>query len=141
MKYSLLPAFALASISCATAPPPVISVQQARAFDDVVHQAEAAGVTEDSSKAGALLRDAKSDFYYAEHLPSDPDRARDIAYRALAKAQTALGLARSSPQPDIALGGATDGRPSTVAPAAPADSTLAGAPLVAAPATPAPGGN
>jgi hypothetical protein len=93
MKLLSLSIVALLS-SCATAPP-AISARQEEAFHDVVRSAEAAGAGENPPTAASRLRDAKSDFYYAEHSPMNPARARRLVATAQAEAESARDLAQS----------------------------------------------
>jgi hypothetical protein len=94
---------ALALTSCATAPP-VVSALQVKTFEDVVLSAEAAGACDNPPEAARQLRDAKSDFYYAEHSPMNPERARRMVMTAQAEAVAARDLARSYAQHHIGLG-------------------------------------
>jgi hypothetical protein len=79
---------------CATAAPEPISAQQVQTFRETVRIAEQATLAAGNADAEAALRSAKSDFYYAEHLPMDPDRARLMAARAQAEAESAVALGR-----------------------------------------------
>jgi hypothetical protein len=79
---------------CATAPPEPISAQQVRTFHETVRIAEQATLAAGNADAEAVLRSAKSDFYYAEHSPMDPERARLMAARAQAEAESAVALSR-----------------------------------------------
>jgi hypothetical protein len=103
MKTVLALAFA-SFCGCATAPP-VLSSLQVNAFNATVRQAEAAGATEGPQETAALLREAKSDFYYAQHLPADPDRARAVAVKAQANATKALEAAQANARNRLALRG------------------------------------
>jgi hypothetical protein len=89
---------------CATASAPLVSARQVHDFRAVVRQAEAAGALDLSSEAGRVLAEAKSDFYYAQHLPADPDRARRIAAQAQLDAERALRMARGDVPRELALG-------------------------------------
>src|SRR4051812_11114235 len=91
---SLSSLLSLAASACATAPPP-ISAAGAHRFHDTVAQAKRAGADDGYSPAAHKLRDAEADFYYAEHLPSDPEKARRMAQQAQQEADEALLLARS----------------------------------------------
>jgi hypothetical protein len=66
---------------CATMAHP-ISPQQARTFRETVRVAEQANAFAQSGPAAESLREAKSDFYYAEHSPMNPERASQMAARA-----------------------------------------------------------
>jgi len=114
MKYRWLAFIALIE-GCATAKPDVISAQQVAAFRAVVRQAEAAGAAEEPYQAAALLRSAQSDFYFAQHLPADPVRARDIARQAQAEAERALNLARAQAPTRLALHRRSDPAPAAAA--------------------------
>jgi len=104
MKTLLGLVFALAAVGgCATAPAPVLSSLQVNAFNATVRQAEAAGASEGSTEAATLLREAKSDFYYAQHLPADPRRARDVAVKAQLNATRALEVAQANARHRLAL--------------------------------------
>ncbi len=74
---------------------PAISVDQTRTFQQAVERARRAGAGDEYSPAGSKLRDAESDFYYAQHLPSDPARARAMAAKAREEADAALRLIQS----------------------------------------------
>jgi hypothetical protein len=87
--------------ACATATPPAVSIQQINAFDDLVKRAEAAGAAEEPQEAAARLHEAKSDFYYAQHIPADPDHARRLVAKAQADAQAALDLAQRHTQQQV----------------------------------------
>jgi len=56
---------------------------------------ETEGAAEAPSLAAERLADAKSEFEYAQHLPLYPDRARALADKAQADAETALQLAQA----------------------------------------------
>lgn len=101
MKTLLALAFA-SFCGCATAPP-VLSSLQVNAFNATVRQAEAAGASNGPAETATLLREAKSDFYYAQHLPADPDRARAVAIRAQASATKALEAAQANARNRLAL--------------------------------------
>jgi hypothetical protein len=93
MKLSFL--LIISSLSgCATATP-IISAAQADAFRDVVRSAEAAGAGGPPPEAARQLRDAKSDFYYAQHSPMNRDRAHRLSVAALTEAEAARDLAQS----------------------------------------------
>jgi hypothetical protein len=83
------------TLGCAAAAPFEISDQQRKHFEDVVRDAEATGAAEAPSLAAERLADAKSEFEYAQHLPLYPDRARALADKAQADAETALQLAQA----------------------------------------------
>jgi hypothetical protein len=102
MKF-LLPLAVLVLWGCATAPP-AISALQVKAFDDVVRSAEAAGACDNPPEAARQLRDAKSDFYYAEHSPMDPNRARRTLVTAQAEAEAARDLAQRNVRHETSLG-------------------------------------
>jgi hypothetical protein len=80
---------------CATAAPEPISAQQAKAFRDSVHAVEHASADGECPQAEAALRTAQSDFYYAEHSPMNPDRARVMAVQAQEEADSAVALSQS----------------------------------------------
>jgi hypothetical protein len=91
------PAWSLLALltGCATAPPAPISEQQARTFRETVVTAERAIIIGNNPAAEVALRNAKSDFYYAEHSPMNPERARSMATQAQAEAELAVSLSRS----------------------------------------------
>ena len=78
---------------CATAPP-LVSPDQRKSFEDVVRQAEAAGAATEPPAAAEKLRDAKSEFEYAQRIPRDPEHARQLLEQAQGDAELALTLAR-----------------------------------------------
>jgi Domain of unknown function (DUF4398) len=82
----------VAFLGCATTPP-VVSLDQRRAFLDVVRKAEAAGAAVEPPDAVVLLRDAKADFDYAQRVPRNPDHARHLLLKAQAEAELALSRA------------------------------------------------
>ncbi|MDB4979798.1 MAG: hypothetical protein JWM82_550 [Myxococcales bacterium] len=98
----------MGSLGCATAEVSPISVAQAKSFQSVVAQAKRVGGDEPFSPAQAMLRAAESDFYYAEHLPRDPERARQLAAAAQAEADTALRLAEKKPDTKVAASDSTE---------------------------------
>jgi hypothetical protein len=73
---------------------PAISEQQARTFRETVDIAERAIAAGENPAAESALRNAKSDFYYAEHSPMNPERARFLAGQAQAEAELADKLSR-----------------------------------------------
>jgi hypothetical protein len=81
------------SAGCATAQP-VVSDGERQAFAKVIREAEAEGAASEPPDAVALLRDAKSDFDYAQRLPMNPVKARHMLATAQKEAQKALALAR-----------------------------------------------
>ena len=86
------------AMGCATVQPFVPSRVQQTAFDEVVRQAEAAGVEDGPHEAAAMLADAKSDWTYAQHLPKYPERARQMATQAQREAEAALRMAHRTLQ-------------------------------------------
>lgn len=94
-------------LGCATAQPFAPSSAQQARFDQVVREAEAAGVNDGPRDAATLLAEAKSTWAYAQHLPKYPERARELAAKAQHDAETALMMARTT-------------APAVVAPVAPA---------------------
>jgi hypothetical protein len=78
---------------CATAQP-LVSPGQRKSFEDVVRQAEAAGAATEPPAAVEKLRDAKSEFEYAQRIPRDPAHARRLLAQAQGDAELALTLAR-----------------------------------------------
>jgi hypothetical protein len=83
------------ALGCASSPPPEpISAQQRERFRVTVAAARDLGPSWDCPASDTQLRAAESDFFYAEHLPQDPQRARQIAQRAQQQAQAALDLCR-----------------------------------------------
>jgi Domain of unknown function (DUF4398) len=89
--------FGLSLLGCATVPPPV-SPETTKVFQDVIREAEAAGAAAEPPDAVVYLREAKSAFAYAQHLPGDPDHARRVLMRAQADAELALALAQFEAQ-------------------------------------------
>jgi hypothetical protein len=79
---------------CATASPVPISAEQERTFRDTILAAERANASGRSGEAATALQEAKSDFYYAEHSPMNPERARTMAVRAQHEADAAVVLSR-----------------------------------------------
>lgn len=96
MRASLVAGLAILG-GCATAQP-LMSQGQVKRFDDVVRDAEAAGAAAEPPAAAEHLRDAKSEFEYAQHLPRDPEHARKLLEQAQADADLALTLARGHVQ-------------------------------------------
>jgi hypothetical protein len=92
MKLSSL-AFLMIVGGCATAQP-LVSPGQRKSFEDVVRQAEAAGAATEPPAAALHLRDAKSEFEYAQRIPRDPAHARRLMEQAQGDAELALTLAR-----------------------------------------------
>jgi len=91
-------------LGCATTTNrPVITADQEATFRAVVEKARKAGATGSLTPAGSKLADAESDFYYAQHLPSDPARARRMAEQAQAEAEAALTMAQGHGAAQIAL--------------------------------------
>ena len=88
----------LSVAGCATAPPPLVSAGQQRAFEDVVHQAESEGATVNSPEAARLLRHAKDEFAYGQRTPKYPDRERATLAQAQKDAEQALTLIRRERQ-------------------------------------------
>ena len=78
---------------CATAAPEPISAQQAQTFRATIGLAERAA--RDNARVAAAVREANADFYYAEHCPMDPERARTMAIQAQAEADSAVALSRA----------------------------------------------
>jgi hypothetical protein len=89
---------------CATAPPPIVSAAQKQAFSDVVRKAEAEGAATDPPEAAQLLREAKSEFDYAQRMPRTPARARSMLKKAQADAEAALLMARRRHEDQMAAG-------------------------------------
>lgn len=88
------------AVGCATASTaPVITGEQEAGFHALVEKARKAGATGRYTAAGAKLADAESDFYYAQHLPREPERARRMAAQARAEAEAALALAQLNAGP------------------------------------------
>jgi hypothetical protein len=88
------------AFGCATASTaPIITADQEATFHALVEKARRAGATGRYTPAGAKLADAESDFYYAQHLPREPERARRMAAQARAEAEAALLLAQRSAGP------------------------------------------
>ena len=83
-------------LGCAGSVAPPISAAQARSFQATVEQCKRAGGDEPLSPAGEKLRAAEADFYYAEHLPRDPERAQRMAVAAQEEANAALALAQKN---------------------------------------------
>jgi hypothetical protein len=92
MRLSLLTGLAIFG-GCATTQP-LMSQGQAKRFEDVVRAAEAAGASAEPPAAAEHLRNAKSEFEYAQHLPREPDHARQLLVQAQADADLALTLAQ-----------------------------------------------
>ncbi len=83
-----------ATLGCATTVQPFVpSTAQQAQFQQVVRAAEAAGI-DGPGQAASMLAEAKSDWVYAQHLPKYPERARQIAAKAMQDAEAALALAR-----------------------------------------------
>jgi len=78
-----------------------ISRQQRLRFQQTVHTAEQLLATGDFPRAAVRLREAQSDFYYAEHSPSAPERARTLAVKAQKDAESAV--LEMSPRPGRGL--------------------------------------
>jgi hypothetical protein len=87
---------AVAVMGCATVQPFMPSGAQQARFDEVVREAEAAGINDGPPEAARLLSDAKSDWMYAQHLPKYPERARGVAAKAQRDAETALLMVQRS---------------------------------------------
>jgi hypothetical protein len=93
---------------CATAAPEPISLQQRLTFQETVRAAEHQLASGDFPPVVAVrLREAKSDFYYAEHSPSAPERANSLAIKAQKDAEAVLEMTRRHPH-DLALRAAGD---------------------------------
>ncbi len=95
-------------LGCAGTVAPPISAAQTRSFQTTVAQAKRAGGDEPFSEAEAQLRAAESDFYYAEHLPRDPERAQRMAAEAQQEAEAALRLAQKNGSPRVASSDSSD---------------------------------
>lgn len=81
---------------CATsaATGPAVSEADRQMFAKLVRSAEIEGADTDPPQAAALLREAISDFDYAQRLPRNPTKAREMLAIARTEARQALTLAR-----------------------------------------------
>jgi hypothetical protein len=93
VKTSARVIFALAIGGCAVARDP-IPARQTVAFRETVERVERGTSGRNCSEADRQIRIAESDFYYAEHSPRDPKRAKAMARQAQAEADSAVALMR-----------------------------------------------
>ena len=80
---------------CASSPPPgPISAEDRHRFQATVEAARQVATSWDCPRGNAQLRAAESDFHYAENLPTNPERAEQMAAHAQLQADAALQYCR-----------------------------------------------
>jgi hypothetical protein len=95
-------------VGCATAAREPITRQQRLTFQDTVRTCERNTAANDFPEAATQLREAKADFYYAEHSLMDPARAETMAIKAQREADAALEMTQRRQKDVAALGTAGD---------------------------------